>query len=228
MTRGFISTLLLLLLFSLDVSSQCTHWFPFNEGSTFEYTFFSKKDKQTGRVSYVVSEVTKQGGNFTAEVDATFFDKKDKNYNEFSFQVECVGGTYRANVSNFINPTLTESFGSMEVNYSGDDLVMPKELQVGMELPDANSTMQAEMGIMNIKMEMRITGRKVIDKVQITTPIKTFETYKITAQEHIKMTMLNRTSSSTYFYAEGYGQVKSETYDKNGKLSGYMLLTKFE
>ena len=79
-----------------------------------------------------------------------------------------------------------------------------------------------------MKMEMSITNRKVVDEVEITTPIRTFDTYKITAQEDIKMTMLNRSSSSTYYYAEGYGQVKSESYDKNGKLSGYMLLTKFE
>lgn len=221
--------LLFILFFcALEVYGQCTHWFPFKEGTEFEYTFFNKKDKQTGRVAYVVSDVTQQGDDYEAQVDATFYDKKDQTYNEFSFQVQCADGIYRANISNFINPTLTESFGSMEMKFSGDDMTIPKDLSVGMKLPDASSIMEAELGIIKMRMEMRITDREVVDRVSVKTPIKTFDTYKMTAQEHIKMTMMNRTSASTYYYAEGYGQVKSETYDKKGNLSGSMLLTRFE
>ena len=69
-------SVILLSVFYLDVFSQCSHWFPFNEGITFEYTFYNKKDKQTGRISYGVSEVIKQGDDFTADAILTLSESK--------------------------------------------------------------------------------------------------------------------------------------------------------
>lgn len=221
--------LIFLTVFTFDVLAQeCTPWFPFKEGSKFEYTFFDKKDRPTSRMLYEVTDMKAVGAGYEYMLKTIMYDKKDKELNGFEFSVTCADGTYQANISNFANPQLKEVLGSMEVKVTGDDLTIPKSLSVGQELPDANSTSEAKMGIVNMKLEMRITDRKVISKEKVTTPLKTFDSYKITSINHIKMPMLNRSSQSVSYYAEGYGHVKSETMDKKGKLDSYMLLTKFE
>ena len=40
--------------------------------------------------------------------------------------------------------------------------------------------------------------------------------------------IMNIEGSSKEWYAEGVGVVRSESYNKNGKLTGYSELTKFE
>jgi hypothetical protein len=213
---------------SLLVSAQeCTPWFPFSEGTNFEYSFFDKKDKLTGRMEYLVKDVVQNGDNYKASVVSTFYDKKDAESGTFAFDVSCSKGVYQANVSNFINPALKETFGDMEVTVTGTELVIPKSLNVGDKLPDANSHMEAQMGIITMKMDMEVTNREVIGKEKITTPAGSFETYKVTTNEHMKMSVMNRNSSGVYYYAPGYGQVKYEYFDKKGNLDSYMLLTKF-
>lgn len=216
-------------LFSFHLGAQdCTPWFPFSQGTTFEYSFFDKKDKMTGRVEYQVREVTVDRNNYEGTISGVFYDKKDKEINQFEFQVSCEDGVYKADLSNFINPALREAFGTMEVTVSGDQMVIPKSLKVGETLPDANTHMEAEMGIITMKMDMEVTNRKVLEKVSVTTPVKTFDTFKVTSDEYVKMPVFSRTGQSVYYYAEGYGQVKVENFDKKGNLDSYMLLTKFQ
>ncbi len=209
-------------------SQECTPWFPFQEGSQFEYSFFDKRDKRSSRIEYEVVERSSEGDETKYLISSKMYDKKDKEVGSFDFSVSCEDGSYHANVSNFMNPQLKEMFGTVELKVSGEELVIPSSLSVGQDLPDAKSIVQAEMGVVNMKIEMEISNRKVIDRAQVETPLQTFDTYKITSTEHIKMPLMNRTLESVYYYAEGYGQVKSETYDKKGRLDSYMLLTKFK
>ena len=228
----WIKVFIILLISGSDLmmvyAQDCTPWFPFSEGTKFEYSFYNNKDKFTGRIEYEVKSVTQSGNNYEGNVSGIFYDKKDKEINSFEFEVSCKDGVYSADLSNFINPSVTEAFGTMEVSVSGDELMIPRQLKVGESLPDANTHMEAEMGIISMKMDMEITNRKVLEKVSVTTPVKTFEAFKISADEYIKMPILSRTGESMYYYAEGYGQVKVENFDKKGKLDSYMLLTKFE
>lgn len=226
--RNLIVFLLIVGLSQEIYSQDCTPWFPFVEGTSFEYSFFDKKGKPSGRLAYEVKEVKQEAGNYFGTIASTFYDKKDEEFNHFEFEVSCEGGVYKANLSNFINPGLKEVFGTMEVTITGDEMVIPPVLNVGASLPDARTHMEAAMGIINVKMDIEMTNRQVVEKIAVTTPFKTFDTYKITADEYIKMPIMNRNYHSVYYYAEGYGQVKLETFDKKGKLDSYMLLTKFE
>lgn len=219
-----------LLLVDGSVSAQdCTPWFPLSQGSSFEYSFFNKKDKLTGSIAYNVVSVEESGASYHAEIESKFYDKKNQLQQTFTYSVACVDGEYSVNMANFINPAAKEMFGEAEITISGDDFKLPKKLSVGMNLPDASTHMEAEVGgLITMKMDMEMVDRKVVDRVNVETPIKTFDAFKITATERMEVAIMKRNSSSTYFYAEDYGQVRAEYYDKNGKLDSYMLLTKFE
>ena len=76
-------------------------------------------------------------------------------------------------------------------------------------------------------MSVETTDRKVIGKETITTPAGSFNCFVITSTTDMKMGMSQR-STSKQWITEKVGTVKSENYDKNGKISGSSLLTKFE
>ncbi len=210
------------------IAQDCSPWFPFKKGSSFEYTFFDKKDKVTSRMAYEVVDMKSSAAGYEYQVSATLFDKKEEEVSSFEFSVSCSDGSYRANVSNFMNPQMNEIFGEAKIKVTGDELVIPKKLTVGQTLPDANSMSEAEIGIITMKVEVDITGREVVEKTTVDTPIKQFEAYKITSTENVKMPMMKRTYQSVGYFAEGVGQVKSESMDKKGRVASYMLLTKFD
>ncbi|MEQ9168598.1 MAG: hypothetical protein RLO12_20235, partial [Fulvivirga sp.] len=95
-------------------------------------------------------------------------------------------------------------------------------LSVGMSLNDASLKMS---GSIPFKMEVNIVNRKVEGKESITTPAGTFECYKITYTINTKSIMSMETTGADWI-AKEIGMVKSENYNKNGKLQGYSLLTK--
>ena len=223
----YIITLSFIFLTFFLSAQNCTDWFPFKKGSTFEYSFYDKKDKMTGRMAYEVTDMKAIGDGYSYTIATKMFDKKDKEMTGFEFSVMCAEGSYRANVSNFMNPQMKELFGEMDLKVSGEDLVIPKKLSVGQKLPDASSTTEAEVGIVNMKVEVFISNREVVDLVAVQTPLQKFEAFKITSSEHVKMPMMKRDYSSIAYYVEGVGQVKSESLDKKGQVASYMLLTKF-
>lgn len=215
---------------TLLVAQDCTPWFPFTEGAVLEYTIYNKKDKPTQRIYYEVKEIEEQGDSIITTVYAELFKKKkDEPFYICDFEVSCRDGAYRSEFSNYINPTMNETYGSAGVTVviTGEDLVLPEELSVGMDLPDITRFMETNFGVMGMKAEMNFTDRKVVEKVDVETPVKTFSAYKITGRERIKMSVYDRKCDMVYYYAEGYGMVKSEAYPKQNKPEGYMLLTGF-
>jgi hypothetical protein len=81
-----------------------------------------------------------------------------------------------------------------------------------------------DMGGMKMNMTVDITNRKVNAKESITTPAGTFNCYAISSNSETKMG-LKMMFEIKEWVAEGMGVIKSETYNKNGKLMGYTELT---
>ena len=207
----------------VSLAQDYTPWFPFQESCAFTYTMFNKKDKETGSVLYKVSDILYEGDTIIAVVVAEIRDKKKKYEYTYDFTVACINGNYIAEFTNYINPTMNEAFGSAPVITSGDKFVMPNVLSVGMSLPDV--TRHVNVSGMNARMDF--TNREVSSEEQIDIPIGSVLTYKILGQESIHILTINRVSQMSYYYAEGYGLVKSELLDKRGDLEAYMLMTSF-
>lgn len=78
---------------------------------------------------------------------------------------------------------------------------------------------------MKMNMTMEMVDRKVEGKESLTTSAGTFDCYVISYTTEMKMG-LNTMFKNKEWIAEGVGMVKSENYNKNGKLMGYSELTK--
>jgi len=73
-------------------------------------------------------------------------------------------------------------------------------------------------------MVVKIYDRKVEAIEDMTTPAGTFSCYKMTSTIETK-TMFTVIVKSTDWMAKKVGSVRSETFDKNGNLTGYSVLT---
>jgi hypothetical protein len=130
-------------------------------------------------------------------------------------------------MKNFLDPKTMSGFQDMEVTVSGADLEMPGAMQVGQTLKDGDIKMAVNSSGMNImNLEVKIYNRKVEAIETITTPAGTFECFKVSYDTEFR-TMFKITAKGTEWISRNVGTVKSEQYDKNGKLTGYTLLSKF-
>jgi hypothetical protein len=77
----------------------------------------------------------------------------------------------------------------------------------------------------NIRMNVEITDRKVLGKETMQTSAGSFPCLILSQRVKSKIMMFNVEATSKEWYAEGVGMVRSESYDKKGKLTSYSVLT---
>ena len=226
--KNTFTLLLLLICGTLATAQQCNPYFNLKKGGIMEMENFNAKDKKTGKVYQEVKELTTGDNSFEARMYMKNFDKKDKATNEGEYALNCNNGIITIDMQSLISPETLQAFGNMEVEVNSEDLEIPAELVVGDQLKDGKLTLTAggESGF-NFGVTVNITNRKVEKKEQITTPAGTFECFKITYDVETKSIISARGKSAEYI-SEGHGVVKSESFDKNGKLTGYSILTRFE
>lgn len=200
----------------------CSQYYPFKEGITFEITSYNKKGKAESITNYHVSDVS---GN-TATFNTKISDKKGKELTTTSYNITCEGDVISIDFKSLMNPDMMKQYKDMEVDFTGTNIELPNDLSVGKNLKDANMTMSLNMGGMNMNMTVDMVDRKVENKENITTPAGTFNCYVITYTMEMKMGLKTKFKNKEWI-AEGVGMVKSENYNKNGKLMGYSELTKF-
>ena len=79
-------------------------------------------------------------------------------------------------------------------------------------------------GAVGINMTVDITDRKVESRETITTPAGDFDCLVLSQNVATKV-LINVRGSSKEWYSENIGVVRSESYNKKGKLLGYSELT---
>jgi hypothetical protein len=107
-------------------------------------------------------------------------------------------------------------------------MMYPSGLSAGQTLDDASITISAGTGgvtIMNLT--VKIINRKVVGPETVTVPAGTFDCFKITYDMETKMMFKINTSVAEYINM-GAGNVKTETFDKKGKLIGSTVLTELK
>lgn len=222
----------LLLLVSHTVFSQnnvCeSSYYPFQKGTKMELTHYDKKGKPSGITKQHILELTEIAGGIKATIETTSTDEKGKNEQQMTFDMECRDNSVYVDMRSMMNPSSMAGMKDMEMEISGDALVMPNELTPGMALPDGQMEMKAMMnGMALMNMKLSITNRKVEGMETVTTPAGTFDCVKLTQETELK-TIVKMKMSTTTWFAKGVGMVKTENYDKNGKLEGSSVLTKLE
>ncbi|MGB5272258.1 MAG: hypothetical protein WBN52_17330, partial [Eudoraea sp.] len=209
----------LLFVLAIPVTAQnCSKYYPMEEGTTLEYTSYNGKGKTQGTISYTVSNVLDEGSTSSATMVMKYMDDKGKEAFTSEFTYSCTGNTVTIDYESLMSNQMLQQFGDMEMEVSGTDIELPNDLEVGMELPDANVIMKISMSGMNMNSQVDMINRKVEKKETITTPAGTFDCYVIYSENQSKMMMASQNFPSRLWLAEDVGMVKQESFNKSGKL----------
>ena len=200
--------------------NSCSKYYPFTEGTTFQITSYDKKGKKSSVVDYEIANVT----NNTATFNTKVYDDKGKEIVTSNYNITCENDAVSIDFNSMMSPELFSQYKDMEMDVTGTNIEIPNNLSVGQDLKDADMLMTLNMAGMNMKMTMNLINRKVESKESITTSAGTFDCYVISYTSEFKMG-IKQTFMAKDWIAEGVGVVKSESFNKNGKLMGYSELT---
>jgi hypothetical protein len=230
MSKNLLFVFLLLITTGI-LAQDCNLYFPLVENKGVQYQNFNRRERLESTQDVMVKQVTRHSDHTEAILSTRYYDNRDRFQHEAEFTVRCKGNELILDVQSLIDPAMLEGFKDMEINMSSIDIVIPDNLKVGDNLPDASMTMSVSAAGMRItEIEINITERKVEAIENITTPAGTFECFKITYETHTQsrtMGITNRlTSKSVEYYAPGVGNVRTEIYDQRDRLESYTVLSK--
>ena len=206
---------------------NCSKYYPFSEGATSQLSMYDKKGKLSVIVEYRITNVTSTGNSEVATMIHRLIDEKGNLVSSSEYDITCKDGVASLDFKSLSNQQMLQQFGDVDYEITGTNIELPNDLSVGQNLPDAGINIKISMeGTSIMNMNISITDRNVIGKETVTTPAGTFECFVISSTTVMKMGT-NMTSKSKQWIAEGVGVVKTEDYDKKGKLRGSGLLTSF-
>jgi hypothetical protein len=230
--RKFFSYVILplaLLVVSSGLDAQdCGGYYPVKEGTMLGYKTINDKGKLTGsnRQTILNKTLTATGVDYTVRSEA--WDDKDKLLSDRTLTMRCEGGKFFIDMKSLMDPAAMGDMKDMQMEVNGVDMEIPSTMAVGQTLPDANVNISFAMnGMVIMRMYVKITNRKVVAQESITIPAGTFDCLKITYDLETKA-MAKITASAVQWMAKGPGLVKSETYDKKGKLTSSQILNEFK
>lgn len=195
-------------------------------GTKWETTNYNKKDKVEGKTKYEVLSADISGDTYSWELKMIMTDKKGEVFSETVSEISCENGVFKMSMDQFISPATMQSMEEMEVEIDATDIEYPTDYDENTTLPDASVIIKAGMNGMTVMtMETYITDRKIENKETIETDAGSFECLKMSQTTEVKNKLLNMKTTSKEWFLPGFGVVRSESYDKKGKLTGYTVLT---
>jgi hypothetical protein len=227
-SRKILSVIILSLVISGAAFAQDCGYYSMSEGTVFSYQSLDAKGKVTGTSRTTCLGVAQVGSVSVFKVNSEYFDAKNTSQSSREFEMRCEDGQFYVDMKNFVDPKSMEAFKGMDISIDSKDMVYPAGFSVGQTLPDASITISAASGgISLLNLFINITNRQVVGTESVTVPAGTFDCYKITYDVETKM-MFKMNASVAEYVNMGAGSVKSDTFDKKGKLTGTTQLVEFK
>lgn len=212
-----------------NYAQDCEMYFPQKEGTIATRKNFDKKDKLTQTQKQKIVSKTTTGSVTTIAYETQTFDNKNKLEFTVQSEVRCENGVFYFDMKGMMDPKSMQNYKESEVKITASDLEMPSNPQVGQTLKDGNFTvtMANPNPMFNMDMIVKVYNRKVEAIEDITTEAGTFSCVKITYDVEIKSIFTMKTKA-TEWISKNVGSVKQESYDSNGKLLGYSVLSSIQ
>jgi uncharacterized protein Veg len=213
----------------LSAQNNCKAYFPAEVGTKLIIENYNGKGKTQGKMIQELLSVNQQGDHTVYKVAQTMKDKKGKQLANMELDYECYPDRFVVDMESFMNPEQKESYSEMKVEIRSEDMIIPKDPEPGQKLEDSSLEMDLTGDSpINITMKITFNNRKVEEIEEITTPAGTFSCILLTQDVQTDTGFMNIKTSQKLWYAMEIGMVRSESYDKNGKLTGYQELVSIE
>jgi len=219
--------LLSLMLPALAQAVDCNAYMPSETGTVMEQTMYNKKGKALGKNVMELVLVEQKDKETHFKVHQKSLDKKGNITFETDLGYKCVDDIFYIDMSSFMSGEAMGAYGEMDLTVTMDEIDIPVNAQPGQMLKDGNLQMKIGGMPMNMTIKVDVINRKVEAVESITTPAGTFDCVKI-SQDVVTKMMMTVKAHSVDWYAKGVGVVRTESYNKKGKLTGYTELTRLE
>ncbi|WP_426491884.1 hypothetical protein [Hymenobacter sp. 102] len=159
------------------------------------------------------------------------YDAKNRLLHQQDLTFRCRQDTAFTDGMALLEPTALRSFRDRLFAYTPMPIAWPNRPTVGSSLPGGGVNVQVSSTAVSIAtVNAVVQNRKITGTEAVTTPAGTFQCYKVEGQQEIstiaRADMVMRDALRVVqFYAPEVGVVKTELYDKKGKLSQVQLLT---
>lgn len=217
--------------------ANCPHPFGLADNMARNFTLQDGRGKTTGFVRQrVVSLGTEQNKKKTQTTNTALlksgtYDAKGHLLYLRDLTFRCRQDTAFTDGLDQLNPSQLSSFRDRLLTYSPSPLSWPNQPAVGSELPSGGMMVDVRSSAVDIaKVYATVSKRRVTGQETVTTPAGTFACYKVEAElETATVARVDLKLSSTVrvvdYYAPTVGLVKSEMYNKKGRLEQVRLLT---
>ncbi|HYM92637.1 MAG TPA: hypothetical protein VET23_00730 [Chitinophagaceae bacterium] len=204
----------LLIAFSA-FSQNCDGLYYLQNNKTVEMSITNKKGKESGKITYTVSDVQNSGGTVSSTVNSEFTDSKGKSVSKAINNIKCTGGVMMIDMKMFVPSAQQEQMGTVSAGGGEAYLEYPSVIKEGDVLKDGQFSMDFKMqsGI-GAHLNVDITNRKVQGKESVTTPAGTWECFKITYHSKVVIKIgigIPVNADVTEWYAPSFGTVKTES-----------------
>lgn len=233
--KNKIFALIFISVLSLSLTqistNDCDSYYPLNKGTSWTYHEFDKKGKLTGTNTTVVEDVIQSESKTEYKIKAIVSNedaKKDEVPTEQTFSYICENGVLKVDMSSMIPQETRDAYSEMEVSIEQSELLIPSSLSVGQTLEDAYVKMViSSSGMTIMTMTVNITNRKIEKMEEVTTDAGTYNCALMTYDMDTKMGFMKLKTSTKDWYSSKVGIVKSESFDKNGKLMTSRVLSAY-
>jgi DUF3108-like len=228
--RLFKIALIFILTIHLGYSqNDCKPYVPTTKGAMWEITNYTAKDKTTGKIAYELIDKVENGNDVTFKIKTVTYDKKGEKVYSNIFEAKCIDGKFDFDMAFKMDGGALQAYENMDVEVDASKFEIPSfDASAGTKLDDGSLEIKVGSGGMSMfKMTVLVTDRIVEAIEEISTPAGSFNCIVLSQKVSTKM-MIKVQGASKEWYAENIGLVRSESYNKKGKLMGYSLLTKLE
>jgi DUF3108-like len=207
--------------------NNCQPYVPTEKGATWEITNYTAKGKATGKIAYELIDKVENGNDVTFKIKTTTYDKKGKEVYSNIFEAKCIDGEFDFDMAFKMDGSALQAYENMDVQIDASKFEIPSfDASAGSKLDDSSLEIKVGSGGMSMfKMTILVTDRIVEAVEKISTPAGSFNCIVLSQKVNTKM-MIRVQGTSKEWYAENIGLVRSESYNKKGKLMGYSVLSK--
>lgn len=205
-------TVLFVMALCLGLNLMAQEKEPFccvKQGAELKYVTTDAKGNETSTSTTKVTAAAGSDGNYNIAMTITLYVNGNQMFNPMNVTTTVTDGNASVALG-----------GGAAIEMTTDVPLIPARLAVGLELGTGSIVMN--MG--GIKTTQEIHTHKVVGREQLTTPAGTFDCYIVEQTYTAKMAFIKAKGSQKVWYARGIGNVKTETYDKRGKLSTQQIL----
>lgn len=205
-------------------AQDCKIYHDYREGTSVKMVHYDEKDRITGTTVSTVKEKKQIPGGVSLLFHQKYDNTEDYTF-ETEFDVQCENGNVFVDMEKMLDPTTMTAYEDMEFDVTADDLTIPYDAAPGERLNNGSVTVAINTGSpVSITVSVLLSDRRVESRETVETPAGTFDCLKITYDMLTEIGFLKIRSAAAEYYNREHGVIRSESFNKRGKLTGYSVV----